>query len=155
MRVSPILPSTVTNEYRGTRVAIAFFGLLTAVSIARSLVHIIAADGGAQSIATIPLSSFGDAAAAAVVHVFALWGLSQLVVGVLSLVVLVRYRSLIPLFYLIALFEYTIRLVLTLAKPVEVTHAAPGAIGNYVMVPLLLAMFVLSLVRGRDAEQEP
>lgn len=75
-------PRGVT-EYRGGSVAWYFFVLLTVVTLVRSLIHIIARDGGAETIATIPLSTFTENGAAAVVHLFALWGLSQLVIGAL------------------------------------------------------------------------
>jgi len=142
-----LLPGTIDNEYRGSRVALAFFVLLTIVTVARSVVHIIAPDGGAQSIATIPLDSFTANGAATVVHLFALWGLSQLIVGLLYVVALLRYRSLIPLLYLLALVEYAVRLVLIWVKPIETVGTAPGGIGNYVLVPVIAGMLWLSLRR--------
>ena len=142
-----LLPGTIDNEYRGSRVALAFFVLLTIVTVARSVVHIIAPDGGAQSIATIPLDSFTANGAATVVHLFALWGLSQLIVGLLYVVALLRYRSLIPLLYLLALVEYAVRLVLTWVRPIETVGTAPGGIGNYVLVPVIAGMLWLSLRR--------
>lgn len=57
------------------------FYFITAVTLWRSLHHYSASDGGAEPIATIPLDSFsGDAA---VIGVFSLWGLSQLIVGLM------------------------------------------------------------------------
>ena len=148
-----VLPATVTNEYRGSRVAFWAFVALTALTLLRSVIHVVAFDGGAQSIATIPLDSFGPNGAAAVVHVFGLWGLSQLVVGILYVLALARYRSLIPLFYLLAIVEYAVRLLLTLVKPVETAGTAPGAVGNYVLIPILGTMLWLSLRRPRRAGQ--
>jgi hypothetical protein len=145
-----LFPESISNEYRGTRVALLFFVLLTAVTVGRSIVHIVLPDGGAQTIATIPLGSFGAEAADVVVHLFALWGLSQLIIGVVYVVALIRYRSLIPLLYLLAIGEYLVRLILTLAKPIETTSTAPGAIGNYILVPLLALMLVLSLIQRRE-----
>ena len=102
-------------------------------------------DGGAQSIATIPLDTFTVNGAAALIHLFGLWGLSQLLFGLLYAIVLWRYQSLIPLMYLFILMEYTGRLLLTFAKPFETNGTAPGAIGNYVLIPLALVMLILSL----------
>ena len=53
-----LLPATIGNEYRGSRVALIFFVFMAVMTVARSLIHIVAPDGGAQSIATIPLDSF-------------------------------------------------------------------------------------------------
>ena len=104
-----------------------------------------APDGGAQSIATIPLSSFSPEATDVVVHIFAEWGLTQLLFGILYIIVLWRYKSLIPLMYLFILTEYSGRLFLTFYKPIILEGTAPGGIGNYIMIPLALIMLVLSL----------
>ena len=146
-----LLPVTIDNEYRGSRLAFSFFILLTVVTVARSLIHIVAPDGGAQSIATIPLDSFTANGAATVVHLFALWGLSQLIVGLIYVVALLWYRSLIPLLYLLALVEYATRLVLTRVKPIEIAGTAPGGVGNYILIPVLAVMLWLSLRSRGDA----
>jgi hypothetical protein len=142
-----LLPKTMDNAYRGSRIALYFFVLMAVVTVARSLIHIVAPDGGAQSIATIPLDSFTANGAATVIHLFALWGLSQLIVGLLYVLALLRYRALIPLLYLLALVEYATRLVLTWIKPIEIAATAPGGVGNYILVPVLAAMLWLSLRR--------
>lgn len=70
--------------------------------------------------------------------------------GLFYLVVLWRYQSLIPLMYLFLVVEYTVRLLLTFAKPLETVGTAPGAIGNYVIIPLALFMLVLALMPRRS-----
>jgi hypothetical protein len=126
-----------------------FFVLLTAMTVVRSVLHIVLPDGGAGSIATIPLDAFTEGGRAAVVHIFSLWGVSQLLLGAVYVIVLLRYRSLVPLMYLTALIEYSARLVLAQFKPVETLGTAPGAIGNLVLPPLLLVLFVFSLQARR------
>jgi hypothetical protein len=136
---------TDPGRYTGHPLARWALLALTVVTIARSLVHILAPDGGAQSIATIPLDSYTAPGAAAVVTLFALWGISQLLLGLVNVVVLRRYPGLIPLMYLLTALEYGLRLSLGVFKPLEVTGTAPGAVGNYVLVPLALVMLWLSL----------
>jgi hypothetical protein len=41
--------------------------------------------------------------------------------------------------------EYSVRLELTFAEPFETVGIAPGAIGNYILIPLVSFMLVLSL----------
>lgn len=142
---SHLLPQPITNEYRGTPVAKWVLIVLTLITVARSLAHIFLLDGGAQSIATIPLDAFTPNGAAAIIHIFALWGLSQLLFGLFYAVVLWRYQSLIPLMYLFILVEYSGRLLLTFAKPFETAGTAPGGVANYIFIPLALIMLVLSL----------
>jgi hypothetical protein len=145
-----LFPQPATNHYQGQTVAKWAFALLTILTIARSLAHILLPDGGAQSIATIPLDEFTANGAATAVHLFALWGLSQLLLGLFYLVVFWRYQSLIPLMYLLIFVEYTVRLGLTIVKPLETTGTAPGAIGNYVIILLALFMLVLALMPPRN-----
>ena len=140
-----LLPQPITNTYRGAKIAKWIFVLLTMVTIGRSLAHILLSDGGAQTIATIPLDNFTANGAAAVIHIFALWGVSQLLFGLLYVVVLWRYQSLIPFMYLFILIEYTLRFSLTYSKPFEILGTAPGAVGNYIVIPLSLIMLLFSL----------
>jgi hypothetical protein len=102
-----IFPKTIDNSYNGNKLPLYLFYLLTTVTIGRSLVHMFAPDGGAQSIATIPLDSYSVEAANVVIHIFAEWGLTQLLFGVLYAIVLWRYKSLIPLMYLFIFIDYT------------------------------------------------
>ncbi|MCD6284573.1 MAG: hypothetical protein J7M39_01510 [Anaerolineae bacterium] len=53
-----MFPKQLTNDYRGRPIARWVSIILTIVTVARSLIHILAPDGGAQSIATIPLDTF-------------------------------------------------------------------------------------------------
>ena len=70
-----LLPKTIDNRYRGHPLALWVFVPITVITLVRSLIHMFRADGGAQSIATIPLDSYPEAAAVAGVVIFALWGL--------------------------------------------------------------------------------
>jgi len=145
-----LFPKVADNTYTGHPIARWVFIFMTVVTLTRSLIHMFAADGGAESIATIPLASFTDNGAAAVILAFALWGLSQLIVGLIYVVVLWRYQSLIPLMYLLMIFEYVMRIVLGELKPIEITGTAPGAVGDYIIVPLASVMLFLALRGARE-----
>ncbi len=140
-----LFPRRVDNDYRGHWLALWVFVPITVVTLVRSGIHIFRFDGGAESIATIPLETYSDPAAAAVISVFALWGLSQIVLGLLYLVVLIRYRSLIPLMYLTLIVEYFGRLAIGTWKPIETLERPPGASATLIMIALSGVMFALSL----------
>ena len=95
--LSLLLPKKIDNSFLGNKVALWFFYLLTAVTLWRSQHHLFSPDGGAQSIATIPLDTYAQGASLTIIGIFALWGLSQLVIGVIYLFACIRYRALIPL----------------------------------------------------------
>ena len=147
-----LFPRMVDNDYRGHPFALWVLVPVTLLTLVRSLVHMFRVDGGAQSIATIPLDRYSDPAAAAVILIFALWGLSQLLLGLLYVVVLVRYRALIPLMYLTLILEYCGRLALGAWKPMETLERPPGARFTLIMIVLSLVMFVLSLRRRPGAD---
>ena len=144
-----LFPKTVDNRYRGMSFAKWVFVAMTILTIARSLAHIFLPDGGAQSIATIPLDAFSSDASAVIIGMFAQWGLTQLMFGLLYVLVLWRYRSLIPLMWLFVAFEWSGRLLLGFVKPFETLDTAPGAIGNLLFPILALVMLVLALNERR------
>ena len=139
--IERIFPKNLNNDYKGYKFVLYVFFALTALTLWRSQHHLFSADGGAQTIATIPLDTFTTSGAAAVIGVFGLWGLSQLIIGMIYLIVSLRYRAMIPLMYLLMFVEYFVRTVyFPLAKPIPTAGTAPGATGN---LPLMIIAFVM------------
>ena len=143
------LPKTVTNEYKGKNIALYAFYIIIAITMGRSLIHMLAPDGGAQSIATIPLDNYSGAAKATVIYMFATWGLSQLIMGVFYLIAAVRYKSLIPLMYIFIAFEYLMRMVIGHMKPITLVGMAPGAVANIPFFVIAVIMFFLSVMPSK------
>ena len=139
-----LLPPSINNAYHGSAVAKLAFGAITVLTVGRSLAHILLPDGGAQSIATIPLDTYPPDASDAIIAMFAQWGLSQLLLGLVYVVVLWKYKSLLPLMWLLVLLEWSGRLMLGMLKPIETRETPPGAIGNRVFTLLALVMLPLS-----------
>jgi hypothetical protein len=144
-----LLPSPVDNRVRGHKLALWLFYPITLVSLVRSFIHIFRDDGGAQSIATIPLDAFTAAGAASLIALFAQWGLSQLVVAILFTVVLFRYRALLSLMYLLLLVEYVGRVSIGAMKPIVTLEIPPGGPGSFVFIFLAALGLFLSL-RWKD-----
>lgn len=144
--VDRIFPKNLNNHYQGQKIALYVFYILTAVTLWRSQHHVFSPDGGAQSIATIPLDSFSTDGAAAVIGVFGLWGLSQLIIAIIYVIVCLRYRAMVPLMYLLMFFEYFVRATyISTFKPIPTAGTAPGAVGNLPLILISLIMLVLSL----------
>ena len=148
-----ILPAQIDNHYRGLKISQYAFFLISAVTLVRSLIHVFAPDGGAQSIATIPLDSYSAEAASTVILMFSLWGLSQLLMGIVYLGVSLKYRSLIPAMYVLVIFEYAMRIVIGQMKPILTTGTAPGSIGSWIMVPVCAVLLALSLIPAKSSKQ--
>ena len=121
------------------------------LKIAMGLNVMLNAPSVAESADGIPLHTFNGGAGRAFVFMFAAWGLCQLVLGLSCLVVLVRYRSLVPLAFLALLLEQAGRRLLQLYWPIERIGAAPGTYINAVLLGIMALGLVLSLWRPRAA----
>lgn len=145
-----IFPKQIDNQFKGYKITLYAFYVLTAVTLWRSQHHLFAADGGAQSIASIPLDSFSLSGSQAVIGVFGLWGLSQLIIGIIYLLVSLRYKSMIPLMYVLMIVEYAFRaFYFPLAKPIPTAGTAPGAMINIPFILFSIIMLILIVVGNR------
>lgn len=140
-----LLPVKADNTLPGSKLPFYMLLLLALIGTVRSLIHIFSPDGGAGSIAGMDLS----AGANGIIFAFALWGSAQLIYALLQWVVLLRYRALIPLMWLIQLLETLGRMLVGRIKPVTFAHTPPGAIQNYIYLALALLMLSLSLWSAR------
>ncbi len=147
--LNQIFPKTIDNTFTGNKIALYVFYVLTAVTLWRSKHHIFALDGGAQSIATIPLDQFSTDGANAVISIFAFWGLSQILLGFVYLLVALRYKALILFFYVLMFVEYSGRILIGIVKPLPTLETAPGQLGNYIFIIVSIVMLILS-VRNKN-----
>lgn len=138
-----ILPGRDKN-YEGTTFSLYLFIGTCLVTTARSLIHIFASDGGANSIAGIDIDVEGGTN---LITIFALWGLEQLIISIISWIVIFKYRSLVPLMILFQLFDWLARIPIGLMKPMIIDSIPPGAVGGFIFPPLLLIILWFSLPR--------
>jgi hypothetical protein len=61
------------------------------------------------------------------------------------LLVVFRYRSLVPFMYLMLMLEVLLRELVGRTKPVIFAHTPPGAIGNQILLPLAALMLGITL----------
>jgi len=148
--MNQILPRRIDNTYRGHPIAVWLFVPVVVVKTGIALGTIFNGRGVAQSADGIPLDSFGASGAAAVVALFAIWGLSQLVFRVLGVVVLTRYRAMIPLMFVLLLLEHLARRWILLVKPIARTGTPPGLYMNLVLLVLMIVGLALSLRSRAD-----
>jgi hypothetical protein len=145
-----LLPKSFDNTYRGQKLALWIFGLFVLMksviginTIINGRVVITSADG-------IPLDTYPPAAAQSLVAIWALLGLSHIILGVLGIIALIRYRSMIPfLFALFLLQQIGGRLILQYIPLVRI-GAPPAFAVNLIQLSLLIAGLALSLWRRRD-----
>jgi hypothetical protein len=143
-----LFPRVADNGYLGRRLGLWLFALMP-LKIAMGLNVMLNAPSVAKSADGIPVDTFGGAAGPAFLSMFAAWGLCQLVLGLSCLVVLLRYRSLVPLAFLALLLEQAGRKLLQLYWPIERIGAPPGTYINVALLGIMALGFVLSLWRRR------
>ncbi|HEX8527108.1 hypothetical protein [Allosphingosinicella sp.] len=147
-----LFPSHVDNEFGGYRAALWLLGLYVAIKIVMSVNSIFNAESVAVGGDGIPLDSFGPEAARAVLMLFALMSLGQLMLALIALVTLIRWRALVPAVYLLLIAEHLGRRFIVHSYAVARTEATPvGAYVNYALLALLALGLVLSLLQARRA----
>ena len=139
-----IIPDTIENRIPNNKFVFYFIWLLVAFNFFRSLEHIFNEDGGADSIAGIPLESYSSEAANNIISIFAQWGFSQLVLACILLLVVLKMREFIPLMLLIIALENILRGAVGLYKPLILGDAPPGAVSPIIGL-VTLAVFFISI----------
>jgi hypothetical protein len=150
--ISRVLPQPIDNTYRGHRLALWLFGLLLFMKVAMSVNSIFNASSVASSADGIPLDTYTPAAARTIVSLFALLGLAHFVICVLGILVLVRYRSMIPFMFALLLLEHLSRRLILHFTPIVRTGTPPGFYVNLVLLAVMLLGLALSL-RSRGSLQ--
>jgi hypothetical protein len=137
-----LIPKTIENKIPSNKFVYYFCWLLIGFNLFRSLEHIFSKDGGAESIAGIPLSSYSPEAANNIVSIFAQWGFSQLVLACILLLVVLKMRELIPLMLLVIALENILRGAVGLYKPLILGDAPPGAVSPIIGLVTLVVFFI-------------
>jgi len=149
-----LLPREATNDYRGGRVPFYSFCLLSTVMLVRSLIHFFKADSGVNSIATI-ITFSGEPDPNNVIYLFsALWGTQQLITVLIYGVVILRYRNLVPLMYLVFILEVGFRMAAGTLHPLTeefFIRTPPGKIGNLPLLVISATMLWLAIRSTRSS----
>lgn len=147
-----LLPLRADNAYRGHQSALWLFGLVVLVKTGIGGGTLFNGRMAATNADGIPLDTFGSAGAQAFVSIFAVWGLSQLMLSAVALLVLLRYRSLVPFMFTVLLFEHVVRRVIFVVLPMPRLGSPPGFWINVVLLGLMAIALMLSLWRRGDQD---
>lgn len=140
-----LLPERADNAYRGSKIALWIFALLLLMKIAMSVNCIFSGYSVATTADGLPLDTYTPAGAQAVVSLFATWGVTHLMLCLVGLLVLVRYRSLIPLMFTLLLLEQLGRKLAHQFLPTVRTGIPPGTYVNLFLLALMIVGLALSL----------
>jgi len=141
-----MLPAVVDSRFRGAVVALWLFIPLALMKLALGVAHIVRADGGAQSVSTMPLDTYPPGAAQNIIGLMARMGLEQLLLGLIFLVVLLRYRALVPLMYLIAVLHFLGSRTISEMKPLALAGVSGAGTMHLIIGTVSVVGLVLSLM---------
>jgi hypothetical protein len=142
------LPASTNAEYRGARASVWFLALVTLLTIGPALIHSFAPDGGASGIAHLDMGDKRDL----IVGTFRWEGATQLALGLGMLAVVLRYRTLTPLFLALVIVERGLMSLHAWVLTVDPSgHHPPQHYGSPITTGLALIFLVLSLRSRRGA----
>jgi hypothetical protein len=143
-----LLPRRIDNAYRGSRLAPWLFALIVSLKTAQSLLSIFNGHYVARSADGIPLDAYTPASAGTVLALFALAGFYHLLIFLLCVLVLVRYRSAITFMFALLVLDYLGRALILHFLPIVRIGTPIGPMVNLVLFALMIAGLALSLRQG-------
>ena len=142
-----LLPQPIDNTYSGSKIALWLFGLIVFVHIVQSVMVIVNGHLVAQSADGIPLENYPAAAAQTILAIFAVSALRRLIISLICAVVLFRYRSAVPLMFVVLGLSYLGGQVIFQFVPIVRVGTPPGVVMNLIMFGLTIVGLALSLWR--------
>jgi phosphatidylglycerophosphate synthase len=153
--ISP-LPTEANNNYQGLKPALWFFYLYLLLVAFRSFTHMFAQDAGLNSIASIIIfPEVNNLNPNSVIYfIGSLWGSSQIVVLFISIIFLIKYKSLLSLAWLVFVLDNILRIITMTMHSLDQNYlnsTAPGGlVGTSVMLFVTLFMFFISTIERKQ-----
>jgi hypothetical protein len=140
-----LFPQRIDNTYRGYKIALVLFGLVAAVRALQSILIIVNGHSIAKSADGIPLETYPAAAAQTIVAIFAISSLNRLIISLICAVVLVRYRSAVPLMFVVLGLSYLGGQLISQFIPIVRVGTPPGIYMNLFLFATTIVGLGLSL----------
>ena len=140
-----LLPQPIDNTYSGSKIALWLFGLIVFVQIVQSVMVIVNGHLVAQSADGIPLENYPAAAAQTILAIFTVSALRRLIISLICAVVLFRYRSAVPLMFVVLAVSYLGGQVIFQFVPIVRVGTPPGVVMNLIMFGFTIVGLALSL----------
>jgi hypothetical protein len=147
--MTALLPPGTNHQYQGSRFAAWFLALYGVGWIVPGAIHSFLPDGGAGVIAGLDLSHNPTL----IFGMFAWAGATQIAHGIVTLIVAIRYRALVPLFLAVSLFERALLAWSAWVRHVPVSgHHPPEHYASLILLPGI-ALFLWLALGGSSEHQ--
>lgn len=147
--LNKLFPRRIDNSYRGYTTALWIFGLVIAARMLQSTVIFFNGFATVRDADGIRLDKYASDVSQTIVGLFAMVSLWRFIFGLLGVLVLVRYRSAVPLMLVLLLLNFFGAQVLSQFVPLVRVGTPPGPILNLVLFALMLIGLALSLMDRR------
>jgi hypothetical protein len=151
---SQFLPKSIDNNYRGHKLAFWFIGVVVIMRAAQGFSLIFNGYSIVREADGIPLETYPIAAAQTVVAMFLVSGLSRIILSLLCVLALVRYRSAITLMVVVLAIDQVGRQLIFHFYPLVRVGNPLGPTVNYILLVLTIIGLVLSLWGKRNYQEK-
>lgn len=149
-----LLPRTIDNAYEGRQLALWVFGLVVTVRTLQSVMIIFNGYNTARDADGIPLGLYPPDAVQTILALFAVASLWRLIVSLICVVVLVRYRRAIPFMFIVLALTFLGAQLVTRFIPLVRVGRPPGVVVNLILFGLTIVGFVLSVWKRKGLKTE-
>ena len=148
-----LFPKSADNNYKGYKLVLYLFIPFLLLMTWRSIIHMSFEEFGLHDIANVKVLTGNPDPMPLIYAFFSAWGLIQLIFCAFAWIVVIRYRSLIPLTILAFLVEWSVRVFNSspiVNDPIYSDGITPGMVYAPYMTLFLLALFIFSLIKKND-----
>ena len=147
-----LFPKQFDNAYRGHWLALVILALLLFLRLAQTGMALVVPLFVIRGPDGILIDTFNEPAQAAFTYLFRVVGLLNVVVCLVGVLALVRYRAMVPLIYLELVVLFGGQKILGLLYPIPRAPEAPGVLIFLGMIAAVLLGFILSLLDRRSKQ---
>lgn len=158
--LNKIFPTSFDNNYRGRLIAIWFLIPITLMKLVigfniSGFNPFVSPANILETVDKVPLSQLSAIAVENILFSSMAWGLTMLIFGLISTIILIRYRGMIQFMYLVFIFEQFgrqyISFKLSTAPLQKADLFSPAALINWTFAALLIIGFILSIWQKRGS----
>jgi hypothetical protein len=147
-----LLPPSLDNRYRGYKAALWMFGFVVAIRMVQSTMIIFNGYATVRDADGIPLDSYPADASQTIRALFAQSSLWRMLLCLLGILVLVRYRSAVALMFVLFIVNFLAAQLLSQFLPMVKTGTPPGPIVNLILFGIMIIGLGLSLTSPRAGD---
>jgi hypothetical protein len=139
------LPRQAGNAYQGHKVALWIFAAVTVIRLVMSLNSFLNARTTARYADGIPLHTYPPAAAQTTVSLFSLLGWYSFIICLTCILVLIRYRSLVPVMFVLLLLQSIGGRLIPHFLPILRTGTPSGIYVNWILLAFIVVGLAFSI----------